>query len=384
LKKQMNILLCYRVQRFDAEIVNKLLKFNNDKIYMIVQDEFEKNFIIALVKLTTSLNNVKLDLNIITAENFLKGELDNMLKKFDYIVGNPPYQGSGDDSSEKIFNQISAKAISLLSKDGVISFITPTAILSPGQKNKKLNLQKIFAEKLVEIDFSVNNEFDIGQTICQWKLINKPNHDGIKLIFSDKTSEKVNNIFECVDLDNKVAQIITNKITWDFNINAKHEKMPIGQSNQARAARNISNIQSSEFTEKVYCNTKEQRIKYCKPSDTRKIKYNRLIIEYSGDWHIPPFIDNCETNALMFVNTKPLSDNKLLNLKSILVSKLFSFAIVYDKINGLKSSGLYNLLFKLTSPGLHKSWSDEELYKEFNITDNEKKVIEKWYKEWIK
>lgn len=377
-----NVLLCYRLQVFDSEILPNIIKYKDDNIYLVVQNKTELNFIFGLFELSSELKNCKINISTITVKELLDGELNRMKGQFDYIVGNPPYQGSGDDSSNKIFNKISAISIELLKPNGVISFITPTAILSPGQKNKKLGLDKYFKKNLVSVDFSADNHFQIGQTVCRWTIKKNADQNCIHITYKDGTVETVSDLSACVDVENKVAQVITNKIIYEYSTNPTHIKMPIGQSNQARCAKNIVDKKDDKHTIEVYCNTKTQRIKYCSPSDVRKEKYNRLIIEYSGDWKEKPFISDMEVNALMFVSTKKMSDEYLENMKSILISKLYSFAIEYDKTSGLKSSGLYNLLFKLTSPPLNKSWTDEELYKEFNITEEEQKVIEEWYKKW--
>ncbi len=84
-----------------------------------------------------------------------------MKKKFDVIVGNPPYQdGSMEGGQNKLYNLFSKKAIELAD---IISFITPTQVTKP---SKRFSL--VGCPGLKNIDFTVDDDFDVGVKICSW------------------------------------------------------------------------------------------------------------------------------------------------------------------------------------------------------------------------
>jgi hypothetical protein len=99
--------------------------------------------------------------NVVTAD-FLQWTTD---LSFDVILGNPPYQdGSKLGGQNKIYNQFSKKAYSLLTATGILAFITPASVL---KKSKRFSLVGI--EGLKQVNFTANDYFlNIGVNVCSW------------------------------------------------------------------------------------------------------------------------------------------------------------------------------------------------------------------------
>jgi hypothetical protein len=103
--------------------------------------------------------------------------------KFDVVIGNPPYQdGKKKGQQNKIYNQMSKKAISLLAADGIMAFITPTSVC---KKSKRFSI--IDNPKLVHVDFTADNHFVVGINICYWILDNSK--DSINCIVKSKSGD---------------------------------------------------------------------------------------------------------------------------------------------------------------------------------------------------
>lgn len=295
--------------------------------------------------------------------------------KFDYIVGNPPYQyPKGSNAAKKLYIDITVKVIPLISKNGIISFITPFAIMQKGRFNKAFNL---IENNIMSIDFDTNKKFNIGQNVVSWTF--SPSHSGkIKLIESGD-ERYVTSLQFAYQLKHKVFFDIFYKVDI-----TKNNRPKLRVSIHGGSSRNgpVSDVKTDEFSEPVWCNTKKQRIKYCKPSDKKNINNNkRLVVHYIGGWEEGCFISDIEVLYNTTLSHKGISLVELENMRDYLNSKLISYVVVnYSKL--VKMTAYYNGVAKLPELDFIRKWTDADLYREFNITDEEQKVIEEWYIGW--
>ena len=125
--------------------------------------------------------------------------------KFDNITGNPPYEDSqADGQNNKIYNQITKKMLELLTDVGILGpWYTPVSVL---KKSKRFSF--IGNLGLKEVDFTVNDEFNVGVQICS--TITKMGYTGdIKVINSDGVSfvKPGEMIFDYTLIDRDFVQI---------------------------------------------------------------------------------------------------------------------------------------------------------------------------------
>jgi len=123
----MNILMIYRTKVILSEILKEINLHKNDSIILAVTDR------IKLVQYSVDSKNIN-NVKVISVQDLLKGELDNM--KFDYIVGNPPYQETTGDTTKPIWDKLVIKSYNLLKNKGTMSLIHPGAWRFATEKSK--------------------------------------------------------------------------------------------------------------------------------------------------------------------------------------------------------------------------------------------------------
>jgi hypothetical protein len=168
--KTKKVLLIYRSGIARYEFESSYNKYKQYNIYAIIENEIAKNIMTYLYK----------DVTFITREDLFKGELDNM--QFDYIVGNPPYQDGKQkakngkkNTQNKIYYKIAKKLLTLLTKNGIMSLITPESVC---EQNKKFH---IINDNLKIVDYTAGNNFTEGVKIVSW-VIDKNYNGPVKVI----------------------------------------------------------------------------------------------------------------------------------------------------------------------------------------------------------
>src|ERR1019366_6085483 len=99
------------------------------------------------------------------------------MKKFDFIIGNPPFQNSNTvNKVDNLWDDMCVKFMDKVEQDGTIFFVTPDSCLSPtsatGKKFKDTrnsSLEYIMAENVKETYFP-----KVGSTFAVWKWQKKP------------------------------------------------------------------------------------------------------------------------------------------------------------------------------------------------------------------
>ena len=144
----MNVLMTYRLQAFNTEILPQLNRYQNDNVVFIVKNNYIKNLLPILIK------RYKLDvkINILTVEELLEGKIDNM--KFDYIVGNPPYQTVTGETTKLIWDKIIIKAYKLLKNGGEMNMLHPGGWRFADDNSKKniREVRKIYNENNIDME----------------------------------------------------------------------------------------------------------------------------------------------------------------------------------------------------------------------------------------
>jgi len=196
----MNVLLIYRSGIAYNEFNETYDKYKGNKVYAIVENKIIKNCMKYLYK----------DITFYFLSDLLK---DKINMKFDYIVGNPPYQYP-KITQRKLYIDVTSKVIKLLKKYGEISFITPVNILIPNTKKK--DIDDFLNKYLTSVNYDANNDFNIGQDVIQWKASVNKNTNFITVI-ENKKEKKVTKINECIRSGYIIFFNIMSKVSIKYN-----------------------------------------------------------------------------------------------------------------------------------------------------------------------
>lgn len=300
----------------------------------------------------------------------IEKELKNM--RFDLILGNPPYQdefGSGN----ALWSQFVYDSLNLLSDKGYIFFITPGRWVLPGNNIKKgqIRLMDEF-KKINPIYFNLgkcSEYFNAGSSSDYFSmfLIQNSQYNGRTKI---ETNDEVFNVdMRTIDwipytspselsisIVNKIFRSNDDKFKFVWKYERNHISLKDKVDNDYKFPLFLGNnkFKFSKFKSDL---VEKKKVIF---KLGRFITYNkRLFIDYKGEISY--------NSAYVFI----LKVNQNVDY---LFSKLFSF-LGNSLYNGseITSGGLNSFPLLDTS----RSWTDQELYDHFNLTQEEIDLVEK-------
>jgi hypothetical protein len=296
---------------------------------------------------------IKIGYNSIKLDKFFK--LDETMK-FDYILGNPPFQsnnGNGDLSGSgtgALWWKIAEKSVKLLKDNGTISLITPTNILNGGDSYTKIILGSNRQLDLKNVVTDVNKFFPkVGTKICRWvaqKSVTKGNTaiiDECTVIDTDQTLKiyknsiiqdiiqtLINSEYEKFDISIKDAARVV-------SISKKLQKEGLSKDEADNVARDFSEVQSEDYPYPINSNG--------------KIKYGKVKWKTCGTWKmmIPhmgsPFKYEIRVSDVVVCDQScdvQYFDNEedALRVKNILDNPVYRWIIEQTRVGGRMSSAI--------------------------------------------
>lgn len=263
--------------------------------------------------------------------------------KFDAILANPPYQNSDQHGSQKgsgnnaLWMNITKQSLNLLKENGILSFITPTAIVSGGDLYTSKFLGNNREYDLKFVDFSAANSFKVGIDICRWVAYNKKTdgnivsvNDGRKYD-NDKTSKIIS--------DPTLSQIYDRMFNYDapkFNFNTKNQ-----YHNGACAKYCKKHGIPEEYATDFSTTLTEDHIYPINVNG--KIKYGRVKWKGYGTWRVflpqmatvTEITVNSDTEAAASTFTMVVDSEEEGNkLKEILDDKIYTWIINQSRVSG--------------------------------------------------
>lgn len=293
--------------------------------------------------------------------------------QFDVTILNPPYEPyepnrkTNGGSSKKLWPLFLYKSMELLKTNGYLAIVMPNTWCG-GKKNQNggVNIFKSIVK--------ANNAIDI-RTHGVEKDFPKPPSISISTLLLQKTNtsaKKVTVNGRAVDINN-LNMLPTDNIALDlmvkFNDLEKFNFVFVNDSKNNTLSKDVNDAHPY----KIYLGPgKSAGIQYCSiPSQLHNSR--KIIIHRMSNQKL--FVDDLGEISPRYSSVYLLADNELAdNILSLFETKLYKFLIKSTKFNQYNELSTYLLLPKVD---LSKSWTDQELYKHFNLTEDEVAYIEK-------
>jgi hypothetical protein len=279
--------------------------------------------------------------------DFLTKDFTTM--KFDVVVGNPPYQDT-KETSYKLWNKFLIKANSMVNENGFIGMVLPTTWTQP-LSNKPAEINKtvndiMFGNTILWSNLNVNSFFNVGINISAF-ILKKDNVPNIKKFLV------VN------DFNNMSSKIL----------GAPNDKIFVNADSTIWKRLPTSSVETSIFKNKIMG---KKGIMFSSVQDASIAKSPKVIIPRELGYFVLLDTDGCGFNNQ--ARAKICSSKKeAKSVYSFYSSNVVKFVM---KSYSWVPQTDFNLLSMVKTPTFDKVFSNDDVYKHFNLTQAEIDYIE--------
>jgi len=288
-------------------------------------------------------------------------DLDKESKKFDVVIGNPPYQSGNGESGGRhsLWRKIITKAFTVVNKNGYVVMVCPGfPLLSNDLGTHLKNNTPLY------LNNDVTNHFPgIGSDIKSWIVKEgKHNEDFIVdgSVWTTTDDPTINPIY--LSIVKKLQPFETFECKYDGGYNSTQFKNDKNDYFETPTGNSIYPIRHGSTVKVAYVS---------KP--TRCHNLPKVMMTFSG---YPGFEYSDESNPMSsclqmsgYIEVNDRNDGE--SLINLYTTKLYTFLSSYNS-KGMRGVSSYSLP-KLS---LDKKWTDEELYAHFDLTQEEIDYIE--------
>ena len=303
--------------------------------------------------------------------------LEDITMKFDVILGNPPYQdGNREDAANKLWPLFIKRSSELLNSNGYSALVTPNGWMQPTAdigKGTGKNAISIFNDI-----FKPNNLImaNVDSTFLQRTYFN-----GVGSTFSYFVFQKAQYIAPTKFVtESGVVLVDISKIDALPKILSNHgisicEKM-VGDSfifcdQNHNLNGNESPVMDKEHPYMIYHTNKKGGTFWYGATKCIYTDVPKVIISLSGKYLPIVNTTNGFSNMCLALICNTLEEAN--NAQMVLSSKLYQFWVEMSKFSGFNPR---KLILTLPKVDITKSWTDEELYQHFGLTQDEIDYIE--------
>lgn len=283
-------------------------------------------------------------------------KIDMMGKKFDVVIGNPPYQSTSDGSNrKKAWVEFSEMAMELAP---VVAFVTPQAWQGTVKKYFKAIGESIKSKLIAWEDANKHFKY-VGEDIGYW--ITDANADPIEFVKEEPF----------VDLFNKVCRT-EDMPKWHY----RDFQLPWVGNKLKNQHVDLTKEPTDTHTEPVFHTSKQ--IRYAEAKD---VKYTglKVIVNNSGGYHDENDLDRYNWiegedkfvgQGMWGIKINTVEEGEA--VLSWIRCKLYRVLVKEMKAGG----GFNNQFVELQHLGTDRIWTDADVYEHFNLTEEEISLVE--------
>ncbi len=376
---------CAGIGNFPVVLLNKLMIGLID----IIPDESERyNHImtkmIYMIEIQESSANKILDLfgsNINLHKGSFLSVLEGMPEKFDFIIGNPPYEkmvleGKRSSKNDNLWSSFIEKGMDLLKENGYLLFITPQAWMSPTSKLLKNYFLKY---NLVYLNIQECARFFKVGSKFSYYLINKTTVKSPTKVVSyypGSVNLKKITIENEVFIDNNmkfIPQIISGEIIsilnkTVFNDNLKKFAVNYDSDLHKFTKKNLLSDNKDDVFKYRIIHTPKQTIWASRPHKNQSLI--KVFIPLTT-YYESIIIDDCgNTQGMGYIITKDKLNAE--KIKKVLLSDLYRFIANITRWSNFNVPEVMKSLPEINIDDYSiESLNNEKIYSLFNINKEE-------------
>jgi hypothetical protein len=292
-------------------------------------------------------------------------ELDNTMK-FDVVVGNPPFKnGNETGGKSSLWRKIVAKSWTLVKDSGTLIMVAPQF---PNSAN---DLGHIFTENQTNTVWTkISHHFlGVGSSFFAWSVTKTPKttdtlfiNDGIRL---DITSTALPNDLRSISILQKV--LANNKFECKSSPEYLHTSVADGKDDD--------HLFSKSTKKHPYIIRRTSGANYQMYGAVKPTDYDlpKVVMTFSGNPHYKYHSKNEPIGTIKFQSGHILVKNKTEgdNLIKLYESALYRYIQTQMSSGGMRGKNFY----ELPKMDLTRTWTDEELFKHFGLTDEEVSLV---------
>lgn len=291
--------------------------------------------------------------------------------KFDVVCGNPPYQAELKTLQNRLWMQFVDKAFELVSSTGHIALITP----SNWAVTPDLYQRWFLAHTPLAINVDECSKYfpGVGITFSYYVITPAPYDNSLVDVSTANHHSQTLLPRPLFGIDPRSSTIYSKVFTGShlrllsYKLNTHYSYRKGGKISETQTDVFAYRVMSSPETSKKPAQWLWGRVQDPKQSVPRVI-----CALYPGWWKNMLVSEDLQTTD-NFVHFPVDTLEQAYNLRSVLTSKLMLYVVLtLNSTRGIKAHSLVNL----PAVDLTRSWTDEELYKHFNLTQEEIDLIE--------